>query len=654
MTSTSAPSQPIDNDASPGADPGEADQTGGSASGNQAGRETAESLIYAVILALLFRVFVAEMFVIPTGSMASTLRGQHVAVDCQACGIEYHVNASRETRNFDFNGDGQLSGYELQQQLDSRVTQVGCPNCGAARLLDPDNVKAERSRSGDRIVVNKAVYDFSSPQRWDVIVFKFPGNAKQNYIKRLVGLPHELVKIWRGNVYTTPELFALPLSHQPALEAGLLTDELRAAFEQHGITLESDANIPAFSDISPSSTEEGQNWALRMYSGSDSFLLIQHEQQIYVYRDDFRIVRKPETRLLAMLQLVHDQNYVPTELHRAGYPLRWSGPGWQAGESLQSFSIAPAEEKPQWLRYRHWALPTLEQWEAVERGDRLDPDSLPTVGSLIMDYYAYNFLELGPHHWVGELAVEASIKVADHQQGAVWLELVRGGTKYRCRFDLATGKAELTIEGEGGFLQDGEAEPSSAGPVADAGVTGPGAYDLRMSNVDDQLRVWVNDRLLTFDGPTEYQPPASDAPFYQAATESQPEDPGDTSPVGVGVENAAVEVGNLKVLRDIYYNAKDRYAVRMQDFQGAQLLPDAPPSHWLNPSIFANRRQIYFVLGEEQYFPLGDNSPYSSDARMWDPPPRLYERPRSHHYVKRELFIGEALLLYWPRFGLIR
>ena len=55
--------------------------------------------------------------------------------------------------------------------------------------------------SGDRILVSKFAYTLAEPERWDVIVFKFPGNPKQNYIKRLVGLPNETVTIRHGDVY---------------------------------------------------------------------------------------------------------------------------------------------------------------------------------------------------------------------------------------------------------------------------------------------------------------------------------------------------------------------------------------------------------------------------------------------------------------------
>ncbi|EMI24455.1 S26 family signal peptidase [Rhodopirellula europaea] len=43
----------------------------------QGGRETVEAFAVAFILALLFRAFIAEAFVIPTGSMAPALMGAH-------------------------------------------------------------------------------------------------------------------------------------------------------------------------------------------------------------------------------------------------------------------------------------------------------------------------------------------------------------------------------------------------------------------------------------------------------------------------------------------------------------------------------------------------------------------------------------------------
>ena len=52
-------------------------------------RETFDSIVIAFILAFVFRAFIIEAFVIPTGSMASTLNGAHGTLICENCGWEY-------------------------------------------------------------------------------------------------------------------------------------------------------------------------------------------------------------------------------------------------------------------------------------------------------------------------------------------------------------------------------------------------------------------------------------------------------------------------------------------------------------------------------------------------------------------------------------
>ncbi len=61
------------------------------------------------------------------------------------------------------------------------------------------------SYSGDRILVAKFPYDFADPKRWDVVVFRYPGNSWMNYIKRLVGRPNETVRIRHGDIYIRPQ-----------------------------------------------------------------------------------------------------------------------------------------------------------------------------------------------------------------------------------------------------------------------------------------------------------------------------------------------------------------------------------------------------------------------------------------------------------------
>jgi signal peptidase I len=158
-------------------------------------RETVESMVVAFVLALLFRSFEAEAFVIPTGSMANTLMGRHRDLVCETCGTSFRVGASKEL------DDGSCT-------LNPRafVRQARCPCCGVfMRLTDAaGRYKHDYPAfAGDRILVEKFAYDFAEPKRWDVMVFKYPEDAKTNYIKRLIGLPGETVAIAAGDIWTS-------------------------------------------------------------------------------------------------------------------------------------------------------------------------------------------------------------------------------------------------------------------------------------------------------------------------------------------------------------------------------------------------------------------------------------------------------------------
>lgn len=49
--------------------------------------------------------------------------------------------------------------------------------------------------NGDYLIVDELSYHFGEPQRGDVMIFRFPDDPKEYYIKRLIGLPGETVEI---------------------------------------------------------------------------------------------------------------------------------------------------------------------------------------------------------------------------------------------------------------------------------------------------------------------------------------------------------------------------------------------------------------------------------------------------------------------------
>ena len=55
--------------------------------------------------------------------------------------------------------------------------------------------------AGNFVVVNKLAYQFGEPGRGDIIIFEYPPDPEQDpYIKRVIGLPGEQVKIADGKV----------------------------------------------------------------------------------------------------------------------------------------------------------------------------------------------------------------------------------------------------------------------------------------------------------------------------------------------------------------------------------------------------------------------------------------------------------------------
>ncbi len=55
--------------------------------------------------------------------------------------------------------------------------------------------------TGDRVFGNRLAYAFSNPKRFDIIIFRYPDDESQLFIKRIIGLPGETVEIRDGNIY---------------------------------------------------------------------------------------------------------------------------------------------------------------------------------------------------------------------------------------------------------------------------------------------------------------------------------------------------------------------------------------------------------------------------------------------------------------------
>ncbi len=113
-------------------------------------REYVKSILWAIVIALMIRTFVVEPFKIPSGSMENTLLiGDHLLANKFIYGI--------------------------------RVPFTG------TRLLE-----------------------FRQPRRGDVIIFKFPEDRSKDFIKRLIGVPGDVIQIKNKQVFINGVLYHNP------------------------------------------------------------------------------------------------------------------------------------------------------------------------------------------------------------------------------------------------------------------------------------------------------------------------------------------------------------------------------------------------------------------------------------------------------------
>ncbi len=67
----------------------------------------------------------------------------------------------------------------------------------------------------DRVIINKLVYHFYTPSRGDIVVFKNPDNMKENYVKRVIGIPGDTIEIIDEKVYRNGEVLDEPYINEP-------------------------------------------------------------------------------------------------------------------------------------------------------------------------------------------------------------------------------------------------------------------------------------------------------------------------------------------------------------------------------------------------------------------------------------------------------
>ncbi len=88
--------------------------------------------------------------------------------------------------------------------------------------------------SGDRVLVNRLIYEFKDPDYGDLIVFKPNGNENAHYhIKRVVGKPGDTVTIESGRVFIDGEVLDEVVQTDSMTDAGLASEPVTLGEDEY-------------------------------------------------------------------------------------------------------------------------------------------------------------------------------------------------------------------------------------------------------------------------------------------------------------------------------------------------------------------------------------------------------------------------------------
>lgn len=83
------------------------------------------------------------------------------------------------------------------------IIAIFLKTCIFANVVIPTGSMLNTIQEGDRIIASRLAYINDEPQRYDIIIFKYPDDETQFFAKRIIALPGETIEIKNGIVYIT-------------------------------------------------------------------------------------------------------------------------------------------------------------------------------------------------------------------------------------------------------------------------------------------------------------------------------------------------------------------------------------------------------------------------------------------------------------------
>ncbi len=550
-----------------------------------------------VIVVILLRTFILEGYLISTGSMAPGLVGFHRRISCPSCLCNFAFGVA-----FDDSVD---SDSPVITEPDGSRRYATCPNCGQINI----DVSGVPNSHGDQLLVQKHVYDFRPPQRWEVIVFRNPASPGEAYVKRVTGLPGDRIQIVNGDVFINGQIARKNFRQQLAMRIPVCNLHYLASSEDWQLPWELD-----------------DGWA------ADNGLLVTAEQRTESTTN----------------QTAGDIAGTAATPKAETQWLRFRNWRWFGGHHLAETPLADAESLADWaaLQERYGSMPIswtsrldFDAERRVLRCEGVMPDDLQkdllrhatsetfrtavyrlaalSHLSPVTDRYGYNAMVSSPEYVVNDLMLRSQMTWTS-QPDTIQAQVPVGNQVFGLVVTPATKEVELidvderTVVRSGRFLH---ADVSQS-----RGESACGSLLLEVSNFDQQVVVAINGQPC-FDAFEIHDVDAA-ADALEATVAAGPGQKMDAEKAlqiaikvgqqrrwALGVTGGSVRIDDLEMYRDVFYTpGRRRHGVESE-----------------------------FTVPLNCYFVQGDNSPVSSDSRSWPEP-----------CVPHHLLVGRPFLVHLP------